>query len=143
MDGDRLLERAEKLVGVLDIENDRLRARVEELERALSGEFVPPIEWRFTASEALAFGVLMTREIVSKKTMMTALYGLKPDQDSAVEKICDVFICKIRRKVGPFGVRIETHWGRGWALHPDDRKALAAGEALPRAQAARDERASA
>ncbi len=37
-------------------------------------------------------------------------------------KIVDVFICKLRRKIKPFGVSINTIWGQGWAL---ERKAAA------------------
>lgn len=102
-------------------ENEMLRERVALLERELAGGgIVTPLEWRLTTSEEIVFGALVAREIATKEFLMTLLYrGLQ--QDEAEIKIADVFICKVRGKLKPFGIRIETRWGRGWSLDPATR----------------------
>lgn len=105
-------------------ENDRLRDRIEQLESALGMDFLAPIEWRLTASENRVFGVLMAREIATKNAVMAALYA-DHGRDEAEIKIVDVLICKIRRKVKPFGIEIGTRWGEGYYLTPAMKAAVA------------------
>lgn len=52
--------------------------------------------------------------VVSKETLMTALYRIESDEPA--QKIIDVFICNIRRKLKPLGIAIGTSWGRGYRL---------------------------
>lgn len=95
-------------------EADRLELALNALEEvfgtagdidALMGAF------RLTVSEATLVAALNRRapHVVSKEALYRALY---PAHDEADMKIVDIFICKARAK----GVRIETHWGRGWSL---------------------------
>jgi two-component system, cell cycle response regulator CtrA len=35
-----------------------------------------------------------------------------------------VFICKIRAKIEPFGINIETLWGRGYTMPPESKVEL-------------------
>jgi two-component system cell cycle response regulator CtrA len=110
---------------VLEAENERLREEVAELRELLyGGERPTPVEWRLTAAETRVMMALAARELATEAHVMSALYGLRPDGDTAEEKIVDVFICKIRKKVAPFGVRIETVWGRGWTLDAQTRARL-------------------
>lgn len=120
---------------VLEQENYALRERVAELEAALSGDgFVPPLEWPLTAQEARAFGVLLAREVASKQAFMAALYENRPDVDAAEIKIVYVLICKLRKKLRPFGIDIVCLWGRGYSLAPEARARLR-GEAAERRRA--------
>lgn len=110
-DGDDLVMRQQ-------VEIDTLRERVRQLEDALiPPSVVVPLEWCLTASEARVFAHLTTRAVASKQSIMTALYSDRSDEDPEM-KIVDVFICKLRKKVKPFGVEIVTVWGHGYAL-PD------------------------
>lgn len=52
--------------------------------------------------------------VVPKTRLMDALYGLQGDEPG--DKIIDVFICKLRRKIKPLGVAIHTHWATGYSL---------------------------
>ena len=92
-----------------------LEERVAALEAALLTNWCAPLEWRLTPSEERVMGVLVGRERASKEAIMAALY-LDRSADAAEPKIVDVYICKIRRKVRPFGVEIVTLWGEGFAL---------------------------
>jgi DNA-binding response OmpR family regulator len=52
--------------------------------------------------------------IVTKQAIMDGLYG---DQNEEPDiKIVDVFICKLRKKIAPLGVEIDTAWGNGYGL---------------------------
>lgn len=53
--------------------------------------------------------------LLSRESAVDYLYQLDPD-GQAEAKIIDVLICKIRRKVEPLGLRIDTQWGKGYAL---------------------------
>lgn len=53
--------------------------------------------------------------VVSKTQLMDSIYATAAGEEP-MEKIIDVFICKLRKKVEPLGVRIETTWGSGYAL---------------------------
>ncbi len=98
-----------------------LEERVRQLEEALSPlEFMSPPEWQLTANEARVFAHLASREMATKQSLMAVLYSGRSEEPGI--KIVDVFICKLRRKIKPFGVSINTIWGQGWAL---ERKAAA------------------
>lgn len=109
---------ADARLDALNSEIAALRARIAELERQLGHDFVPPIEWGLTATEARLFGCLLAAELVTREAFMAALYrDLRKDPPE--EKIIDVFVCKIRRKLKPFGIEIATRWGQGHALTPE------------------------
>lgn len=99
----------------LEEENERLLARIEQLESLMGMRLIPPIEWRLTGSEARVFGVLMARPLATKDAIMAALYRDSAKEEAEI-KIVDVFVCKLRKKVRPFGVNIETRWGEGYFL---------------------------
>ena len=55
---------------------------------------------------------------VDKRRLFSALYAARfSDRDQPGDKIIDVFICKVRRKLAGTGWEITTHWGMGYALN--------------------------
>jgi hypothetical protein len=54
--------------------------------------------------------------------MMSALYG---SDDWATPKILDVIMCKMRSKLKPHGITVETVWGRGYRLSRKARERIA------------------
>lgn len=109
-------------------EIDRLQEQVRQLLEALapSTVMVPP-EWGLTATQMRVFAHMTTRDLVSRNSLMIALYGSRP-HDHPNEEIISVFVAKIRRKLEPYGVRIKTVWGQGFSL-VDRRKYVASREA--------------
>jgi len=75
--------------------------------------------------ELLALLAKLFPRVLTKEAALDHLYQLDPDGE-AEAKIVDVLICKIRRKVQPLGLRIDTHWGKGYALAAPVRVAQAA-----------------
>ena len=53
--------------------------------------------------------------VVSKETLLEWMYQLTPDAEPEI-KIIDVYVCKVRKKIEPLGIRIDTAWGKGYAL---------------------------
>ena len=58
--------------------------------------------------------------IISREALMTWLYSLRIDQEPE-PKIIDVWVCKLRKKLKPLGIRIDTSRGRGYALGVTER----------------------
>jgi DNA-binding response OmpR family regulator len=111
----------------LEAECERLRFEVEELRAVLFGaDLVLPLEWRLTAMQTRMFGVLLARERVSRPQLMSALYGLRLDGEIPDEKIVDVQIFHMRRKLKPFGIEIANVWGQGYALDAATRARFSA-----------------
>ena len=110
-------------------ENEMLRARIDQLEEALGVRLPTPVEWGLTGSEARVFGLFRARELVTRDAIMAVLYR-DAGKDEPEQKITDVFICKIRRKLKPFAIEIKTVWGQGYALPADTRKLLKQEEAI-------------
>lgn len=108
---------------VVEAENAALRERVAVLERALTGCRTLPLEWGLTGSEGRVVGVLLERELATTDAIMAAIYR-NLGKDEADPKIVDVFICKIRKKLRPYGVAIETVWGRGYGIPAAQRRAI-------------------
>ena len=110
---------------IVDAENEELRERIVQLEELLGFRTLLPIEWRLTGKEAGLVGFLLTRPLASKADLMSALYSLRPDEPPH-EKIVDVFVCKVRKKLRPFGVEILTVWGQGYRIDKATRERLTA-----------------
>lgn len=53
--------------------------------------------------------------VLSKESAMSRMYQLRPNDEPEI-KIIDVLICKIRKKIEPLGLRIDTAWGKGYSL---------------------------
>lgn len=120
----------------LQKENDHLRDRIALLEgNHFEQEILFPIEWRLTGKEAQIMGILLKRERPNLEAFMSILYGaLAAADDAPDEKIIDVLICKMRQKLEPFDIQIETLWGAGYYLTSFTKKkikALVAGKSPP------------
>lgn len=61
---------------------------------------------------------------VSKKTLIARLYKLRPHRAPPNTKTLDVWISILRKKMHPFGFRIETRWGLGVTLLREPRMAV-------------------
>jgi two-component system cell cycle response regulator CtrA len=109
------------LVARLEQENDELRERVRMLEELTGVSFDAPPQFGFTKNEVTIFGLLLKNNLVRRTSMMMVLYP--HSQDEAEIKIVDVWVCKMRRKLKPYGISIETQWGQGYFLTPESKAA--------------------
>jgi len=112
-------------VAALERENDELRERIVALEEIIGMRLEAPLVLELTPAQARMFGMLMARDFCTKQALMSGLYGLRHDGEVAEEKIIDVWVCKMRPKLKPWGMTIETKWGEGYWM-PAESKAIAA-----------------
>lgn len=119
---------AEDLVQALHRENEALKQRVEALEHLVDSlvqsigglTTALPNTWHLSLQEEVVFRLLYSRRRpVPRWELMDGLYGdngMRPG-----DKIIDVLICKMRKKLDPYGILIETVWGNGYQLTKDAR----------------------
>lgn len=102
---------------MLEAENDDLRFQVEQLREAMGLTLQPPVLFGLTQSENRLLGVLVAREHAPKAALHIALTeGYRSDDEEPAVKIVDVMICKIRKKLAPYFITIETDWGTGYHM---------------------------
>lgn len=107
-------------VATLEAENDHLRDRIRLLEEMVGVSFEVPLAFGFTGKEREVFGCLLKNTLVKREHLMRVVYP--PPYDDVEMKILDVFVCKIRKKLKPFDVSIETQWGEGYFIKPEGKK---------------------
>lgn len=113
-----------KALDRLRAENEELFERVTQLKKQAMGSLPDtPIAWRLTEREEKLVKLLMARQTVNREVAMSHLYEEYSD-GGAEQKILDVFICKIRKKLTPLGFILHTHWGRGWYFDTETRVAM-------------------
>jgi two-component system, cell cycle response regulator CtrA len=105
-------------------EIETLQERIIQLEEVIGLRFDSPLMLGLTPSEAKLFGALLKREFLTREALLICLYGSVPSDDEVEIKIVDVFICKLRKKLRPFGIAIETMWGRGFYMTPAAKAAV-------------------
>lgn len=104
------------------VAHDDDRAEIDEQVRVASSvpdelEWIP-LSWGLTRTEAKILNLMAQRPLTTRDAIWTVLYGADPDGGPASDKIIDVLILKIRRKIEPLGYQIETQWGHGYRLSP-------------------------
>jgi len=107
----------DQVIALLE-ERDNLVEQVRQLEEALAPTSILPRTWRLTKTEERLLRALRAvgPNVLHHERAMLALYGMW--DDAPQQKILDVLVCKIRRKLmeAQARVEIETLWGRGWRL---------------------------
>ncbi len=116
----------DKYVEALEAENDDLRARVRYLEREYGFHNAVPLIFGLTGSESKALNLLIERDMASRAQLMDALMHGRGGDEEPEQRIIDVYICKIRKKLKPFGVEVTSVWGRGYLLSSQDKAKVAA-----------------
>lgn len=81
--------------------------------------------FRLTPHEATLLGVLLNSRLLSKDLALHALVDPGSD-DYPEEKILDVYICKLRKRLKPHGIEIRTFWAEGYHLAPAERAKIEA-----------------
>ena len=126
MDLERTNGQLQRRLDELECERDDARARVAELEEALfRPDFRVPPEWKLCPQGVTLLGALIASgdAVLTRTAMMSALYG---SDDWATPKILDVLMCKMRAKLKPHGIEVETVWGRGYRLSHAARERISA-----------------
>lgn len=82
-------------------------------------------EYKLTNLEANFFAVLMANDNASKEKLHKVVgrerQKRNPAAEDTDEKMVDVIICKLRKKIEPVGIKIQTIWGHGYFIAPEVR----------------------
>lgn len=68
---------------------------------------------QLTSQEAEILFILNNRPVVNRDAVMYGVYG---EGNWPMDKIVDVYICKLRKKLAGTALSITTIWGKGWRL---------------------------
>lgn len=106
--------RAEAELGRAMVRIGELEEEIARLQRLLVPARGTPPAWRLTAKEErlmLAMELVYPR-ILTKDAAIEMVWPNNPPQD----RVIDVMICHIRKKIAPTGGKIITVWYRGHRL---------------------------
>ena len=110
---------------VLGDEIDVLKDRIRLLESELGADTPVPLVFRLTPSETRILGLLMARPMATHDAVATILYGHRVSDDEVPDgNVAKVLVHKMRKKLGPFGVEIETVWGLGWRMSAEGKEMI-------------------
>lgn len=112
-----------------------LQEQIVQLKEIIASNdvYVPP---GFTKSEQVILRMLATRHSASKESLFRMLYNEVAADDLPDITIIDVFVHKVKRKLKPFGINIETLWGQGYKMPQEDKNKLKQLADEPRLEAA-------
>ena len=101
-------------------------ARIVELEHVLAeivGQDIPgPVVDLTERQRRLVSALLAYRgRVITRAGLLAAIYYDRPDPDWPGEKIIDVLVCKIRRRLDPNILTIRTVIGRGYVIDRSPR----------------------
>jgi Transcriptional regulatory protein, C terminal len=94
------------------------------LEQAESLKFACARFFKASPLEAAMLGTMLKRNEVTKSQLHQVIEQNRPDgrKEETDEKMVDVMICKLRKKLKKFDIVIETMWGMGYLIPPDHRE---------------------
>jgi len=103
---------------------DHALERIHQLEAILGMKSTFPSV--FTLSEMKMLGVLLRKETVSVETLSDVLYGDRAEDDVPELKTVHVLICKLRKKLAVYGIKIKTWYNVGYVLDAVNKAKLKA-----------------
>lgn len=79
--------------------------------------------FKVSPHEAAILATMLKRNEVTKDQLHTVIEQNRPTQgkEETDPKMVDVLICKLRKKLKPHDIGIETMWGLGYAITSDGR----------------------
>jgi DNA-binding response OmpR family regulator len=104
----------------------QLEAYIHELEENAGlinrSHFDP--ELKLLAKEEKLLLLVMSTDRLTREVAHAALYSDRLAETRPKINILSVYMAKIRQKIEPTGVKIETIWGTGWSMTKADRDHL-------------------
>lgn len=117
----RLERQVEQLRDALGEAEERVR-QLEELLAADLSHHPFVLEAGLTRMESRILGALLRADVVSRERLMVVLYGALPSPPD--DGVVNVWLCKLRRKLRPFGMGIVNRFAVGWSLDAAARERL-------------------
>lgn len=115
-----LRQQVAKLTGDVAERDETIR----QLREQLYGDETALPTWlpQLTKHEGKVLAALHSGRTLTKGQILSAVYVDSPEEPQ--EKIIDVFVCRLRRKLADTPILIETVWGQGYRLTPESVELL-------------------
>lgn len=104
-----------------------LRDRVQELEELLGvskEQRDMMFSLKLSPQQTAFLGLIYRGDLVRRDAAYAVIYGARPECDRPDDKILDVQLSRIRARLRPKGITIETQWGVGWFMTPKNKAIL-------------------
>jgi hypothetical protein len=98
---------------------DEQKERIRQLEEQMGFHLQAPLVLGLTRTQAAIFGCLYSRPFGARETILQAHEFATGN--AAEPKTIDVHITKLRQKIAPHGIFLETIHGQGYRM-PDESK---------------------
>lgn len=85
-----------------------------------------PGAWLLTEAEERLVLLIASRAVLARRDAHVIFYGERPEYDQPDPKVFDAWVCKIRTKLAPYGISVDSVWGTGWSMDADSRIRVAA-----------------
>lgn len=102
-------------------EQSRLAAENRRLRDMLAPPGFLPTVFKLTDQEERAFKALLSRDQWTRESLLASMYLDANERDIPDIRNTDSVVCKLRRKLEPFGIAIETYYGQGFRISPGMR----------------------
>ncbi len=114
-------------VAELEAENAALKAQLARFQAATGTEFVWPAAWDLSPAQSALFSAIARRRgaVCSTADAKSAMYGPDPARHPG-SRVVPVVMCRLRHRLGRFGIKILTVDGQGYALAPEALRKVAA-----------------
>lgn len=116
-----------RLIADLRAELEERDERIRQLEDIVRGKewaLPPDVEAALTPTEARMLALLAAREMCTREALFEASRGVGSHDDATNIKVVDVHVSKMRRRITPLGIVIQSVWGRGYRLDAASRDRL-------------------
>lgn len=101
-------------------DRETLIERIIQLEDSAGMDFTPdPNIIRTTSLESKFLGALIHHDLLLTERAIILIYGMR--EEAPEDRIFDVLLTRLRRKLAVYGVLVYTVWGRGWSMSEADR----------------------
>ena len=117
---------------LLQEQNRKLREEVEDLQEtvrqlraSMAGDDLPDWLPHLTPGERRVIAALRPGRLVGYEQLVELVWPGREEPDTARD-ILKVWVCRLRQKLFPLGIRINTLWGQGYQITPASRDLLAA-----------------
>lgn len=97
----------------------RLRDRIEELERAFGLRDKYPRPWRLSLMEGQVFAILLKRQVATHEQLYEAVWGGGQERCAHIVKVT---VCKLRKKLCPLGIDVRNEWNTGYFIPPESKR---------------------
>ena len=99
---------------------------IAQLQATLAPHYGFEAIGRFSPQEEIVLAAIVRFDIATFEQIYQGLYAGRYGRDTPDDNIVKVHVCRIRPKLAPHGIVIESWYGRGYRMAPESKARLRA-----------------